>query len=291
MTTRLHRVRSLLPSFSSALAAFSSSSSDFQLVRSITYAKTPPDNPKTLFVLDSSYNPPSTAHFALATSAIRSSTDAKPHRLLLLFSTANADKAPAPASFEQRLCMMTLFAEDLLAPLSDSSDGDSNIQIDVGITKEPYFANKSLAIEKSAFYPSNPRQVQLIGYDTLTRFLAPKYYPEFSPPLSALEPFFGRGWGVLAALRPASSSANEVEGESEEEQRAYVERLANGSLEAEGFRREWARRIGLVECGEEARGVSSTAVRGAAKGAKWDVVGGMCSPAVMAWVKEEGLYG
>jgi len=194
---------------------------------------------------------------------------------------------------------MTVFAEDLAHELSQSTTtpqqkGGQIPDIDVAVTKTPYYVDKSIAIREATDpepYPSHPTHVHLIGYDTLVRFLAPKYYPDSEPPLSALAPYFGAGHKVVAALRPGSTSVNMVEGDSEKEQREYVEGLKRGSLEKEGFKREWAERVSLVEVGEEAAGVSSTRIRKAAKEGEWGVLERECTPGVAAWVKEMGLYG
>lgn len=204
---------------------------------------------KTLFVLDSSYNPPSKAHFTLACSAVTSATaqqQPRPHGLLLLFSTANADKAPKPASFEQRLAMMSCLLLDIRQSLSRK--GHNDVSIDIGVTTEPYYVGKSQAIEgdRTAF-PGNPKHVHIIGYDTVTRFLAPKYYQDYDPPLSALSPYFDNGHSLLVALRPETSSNNMRDAgmQAVDEQRSYVIDLNKGSLSEVGFKSQWAEQINV----------------------------------------------
>jgi nicotinamide-nucleotide adenylyltransferase len=308
MASRISRTRSLLPSLEKALNSFVSSSAAFRVVRTVN----PPDasnkaiqscepqlghRPNTLFILDSSYNPPSRAHLALASSTLSTTSEPLPHRLLLLFSTHNADKAPSPASFVQRLAMMVVFAEDLQSHVRKSAKGDegSTVSVDIGLTTAPYYTDKSVSISSAgpSPYPSSPTHVHLLGYDTVTRFLAPKYYPKHSPPLSALEPFFGPGHRLLVLLRPESSSDNAVTGDTEEEQRAYIHSLADGSLESEGMKRQWAKQIGILE-GEDvaaAAGISSTVIRRAAKAHDWDEVKRMCTPGVAEWIQDQELYG
>jgi len=168
------------------------------------------------------------------------------------------------------------------------------LPIDVGLTTAPYYTDKSAAIanEEPLSYPSKPRHIYLMGYDTLTRFLAPKYYPKFDPPLSALSPFFDAGYGVSVLLRPNSSSDNAVTNDTEEEQRAYISALSDGSLEKEGFKREWSKQIGILEGNDvvDTVGVSSTAIRKAAKDGDWDEAEKLCTPGVTAWVREMRLY-
>ncbi|KAF2399243.1 Nucleotidylyl transferase [Trichodelitschia bisporula] len=297
MATRLSKVRSDLPAFKVALDTFNSKHT-FKLVHMVN----PPDTPtasdastsdvKTLFILDSSYNPPSRAHLALA-CAVSCGFGSLPHRLLLLFSTHNADKSPKPASFEQRLAMMILFAEDLqdfwkAEPLRA-------VPIDIGLTSKPYYTDKSMAIVGAdpQVYPSQPSHVHLLGYDTLTRCLDPKYYQKFDPPLHALKPYFDAGHSFICLLRPNSSSDNAVSADTEAEQRAYITRLSSGSeLEKYGFQREWGSQIGFLDGDDvpSAVGISSTAIRTAAKEQDWDAVSHMCTPRVAAWIREEGLY-
>ncbi|OAP54304.1 hypothetical protein AYL99_11405 [Fonsecaea erecta] len=223
----LQRLRS---EFSHALRDFASSPSAFRILHSIpsaTIAPTP-SNPivtRTLYLLDSSFNPPSKAHSSLVKTALRS-RDARPApgeqtpRVLFLLATVNADKKPKPADFEDRLVMMTLAAEDLRSEYTSRvTAGDSSRSsttsdtpapiIDIGITKEPYFVDKATAIDASGLYrppgydpssTSSPsedgggvvEQIHLTGFDTLLRIFTPKYYPNSHPPLSALEPFLRR---------------------------------------------------------------------------------------------------
>lgn len=190
--------------------------------------------------------------------------------------------------------MMILFAEDLQEHLYLSNSMRTQVPIDIGLTTAPYYADKSAAIanEEPLTYPSKPKHVHLIGYDTLTRFLSPKYYSKFNPPLSALSPFFDAGYGLSVLLRPNSSSDNAVTDDTEEEQRAYISALSTGSLEKEGFKSEWSKQIGILEGNDVASvvGISSTAIRKAAKYEDWGIVEKMCTPGVAAWVQEMGLY-
>jgi nicotinamide-nucleotide adenylyltransferase len=307
MASRISRTRSLLPILEKALNSFVSSSAAFRVIRTVN----PPSasnqaaqscepqlghRPKTLFILDSSYNPPSRAHLALASSTLSTTNEPLPHRLLLLFSTHNADKAPSPASFAQRLAMMVVFAEDLQSHVRKTGNSEESgaVSVDIGLTTAPYYTDKSISISSTepSTYPSSPTHVHLLGYDTLTRFLAPRYYAKFTPPLSALEPFFGPGHKLLVLLRPESSSDNAVTGDTEEEQRVYIDSLADGSLEDEGLNRQWAKQIGILE-GEDvaaAAGVSSTVIRRAAKKRDWDEVKRLCTPGVAEWVQHQELY-
>ncbi|KAF2261459.1 Nucleotidylyl transferase [Lojkania enalia] len=302
LTTNMARVQlwvsaldSLIPEYESALHSFISSPSKFRLVTSVNPTKMPP---KTLYILDSSFNPPTKAHLALATSALASPapSDEKPHRLLLLFSTFNADKAPSPASFAQRLALMRSFTEDLLANLQEapaSPVNPSEITVDIGLTKEPYYTDKSTAImnEPGPPYPSNPKHVHLLGYDTLIRFCNPKYYPNHNPPLSALTPFFHTGHKLRVTQRPCDKNdKSSAEFGTVEEQEKYLQMLRDGEFEEAGFERAWADCIDMVK-GEEGLGISSTRVRTAAKEGDWEVLGQLCTERVAACVEAMGCYG
>lgn len=295
MASRIASLRSLLPDLESALHSFTSSPAKFRVVRTVNDT---PTQPQTLYILDSSFNPPSLAHFTLASSALKNSAplEQSPYRLLLLFSTHNADKAPSPASFVQRIALMTALAEDLSQSLKKgtcSSNADvANLSIDIGLTKEPYYSDKSAAIAQATppFYTSNPRHVHLVGYDTLIRFCNPKYYPKHDPPLSALEPFFAAGHKLRVTQRPADANdESSREFGSTQEQAKYLQDLKDGKREAAGFQPAWSNNIEMVEA-EEGVGISSTRVRNAAKQGRWDIVSELCTESVAAWIKDQELY-
>lgn len=196
-----------LSTLSTLLSNFKSSTSSFRVLSSIPQTTLPlPTPPKSLFILDSSFNPPTIAHLYLALSALRSpSTDLypSPRRLLLLLSTQNADKAPQPASFEHRLAMMYILASELRSALASEGPAgpaeSSHVAasglpaIDIGVTSQPYFHLKSSAIEGSGIYGdgAGPTQIHIIGYDTLIRLFDTKYYPP-SHSLAVLAPFLAR---------------------------------------------------------------------------------------------------
>lgn len=323
MAARLQTARKLLSEFESSLKSFQASNKKFQVLKTVYPAvqnanvlSAPAigepasirsgarDSPKTLIVLDSSFNPPSIAHEHIALTGLEEAFVAKranPVRLLLMFAVLNADKgADSPAAFPQRLTMMSLFAQDLLQRLAskmtdhDSDDSDalalSRVPIDIGVAKVPYYNDKSEAIatERSStsdgtFYPDNPVHIHLLGFDTLTRFFNPKYYSSFDPPLSALDGFFRNGHSLRVTLRPDNSYGSEAE------QRAWAKRLEDGELESAGGKKEWAGQVELAEPNKQ-QGVSSTSVRKAAAAADSDTVRSLCSPGVAAWIEDQKLY-
>jgi nicotinamide-nucleotide adenylyltransferase len=304
MATDGSEMRSQLAKFSAALSSFSSSPDTFRVLSRISQTPSSPA-PSTLYVLDSSFNPPTRAHLRIATSALTEDHGQPPKRLLLLLATQNADKAPKPAPLEQRLVMMTIFAHELQnaihlpSTLSSTPNSSSNPPtaagppaIDIGLTKCPYFLDKASAIFASGLYPSSPTQVHLVGYDTLIRILNPQYYPQAPKPLAALEPFLSAHRLRVTYRTDAADDANagSVWGDKEA-QDGFLEALRRGDLEAQGAKSEWAASIELVqgrEIGEEA--VSSTKAREAARRGDWERLGRMVTDGVREWMLQESLY-
>ena len=148
----MSRWQSLLTAFRTSLHEFASSKSSFRVLETINESSIPP---KSLYILDSSFNPPTLAHLSLAKSSLLQDDRGRdPKRLLLLLATQNADKAPKPASFEHRLVMMTMIAEYLIRDLKGCSDELRNAVVDVGVTKCPYFLDKANVIMESGIYPN-----------------------------------------------------------------------------------------------------------------------------------------
>ena len=256
-------IRSLRADYSSALKNFITSSRTFEVLSTVPMDAPSVHEPsKVLYVLDSSFNPPTLAHLEISSSALEDTSPGPSSRLLLLLATQNADKPSQPALFEDRLVMMTLLAEDLRtylrSHLATSGLDDGNIpRIDIGVTKKPYFVDKAAAIEESRVYASPLEQVHLAGFDTLIRILNPKYYPP-EHTLRPLEPFL-----THHRLRVRMRLGCEWGGR--QEQQDYLSNLACGGKENEGAKSEWASRIQLVEGKkEDEESVSSTKARMAA---------------------------
>jgi len=343
--------RSLIDFFSCALSSFQSSGSKFQVIctaaSSFQYSgpgkgsisqklliddrqqaptPVPPRvQPRTLIVLDSSFNPPTRAHMHMATSTIYDLMAKDPSkalsnsRLLLLLSVNNADKAPKPAAFDKRLAMMWAFAWDFQRAMRQEQrrvDGTGptsgvSIDVDLGLCTLPYFHAKSAAIAESTFYSGKygekhdegkdntetMEQIFLVGYDTLIRIFNPKYYGPVetiaqlttvgqSPMQKALGPFFAR-----SRLRVTMRTDDEWGGM--EEQIAYVEDLMkeDGLLQKVGGARDWVNRIDMVEglkAGTDV--ISSTYARAAAKYQDANKLDLMVTPEVRWWIEHESLY-
>lgn len=275
----MNMLRSMKASYVSALKDFASSPATFRVLRTVPSSQPPKASPtKTLYVLDSSFNPPSRMHMQITQSALEHDEGPTPHRLLLLFATQNADKAPKPASFEDRLVMMTLFAQELQFQLGRLS----KIAVDIGVTKLPYYHDKAASIDESSVYDGQPQQVHTTGFDSLIRIFNSKYYaPEHR--FDVLEPFLSKH-RLRVSYRP------DDEWGSREEQIKYVQDIADGKRESEGAKREWAGRIKLVEGkaeGEEV--VSSTLARKAAKNDS-KALSKYVTPTIAEWISSEKLY-
>ncbi|KZV60920.1 Nucleotidylyl transferase [Peniophora sp. CONT] len=196
--------------------------------------------PTALAILDSSFNPPTRAHLALA-SAAGEATEAR----LLLLSVRNADKALAPgdATYAQRLAMMRLIAEDANAA--------------VGLVDAPTFVGKAEVLLEAysttlgSAAPERPGLIFLLGFDTLERLLAPRYYGSSDAMRAALSQFFaseGHNASVICARRIMTGETST----SEDKERELVG-LA-GEIGGPG-------RVSLVDIGDDLARYSSSEVR------------------------------
>ncbi|KAK4130266.1 Nucleotidylyl transferase [Trichocladium antarcticum] len=319
--------RSLVAFFSRALLSFQSSNSKLSVICTappphrdgVDHGQPEPvppqSRPRTLIVLDSSFNPPTRAHLRLATSAIHDLAHEKGQRLgalrlLLLLSVNNADKAAKPAAFDKRLAMMWAFVRDLRRGLQDEpglaledTHGEA-LGVDLGLSTLPYFHDKSTALADSGFYSGyesgegvgHTEQVFLVGYDTLLRIFNPKYYgpaesatqldsAEASPMQNALGPFFNRA-RLRVTMRPGDEWGDA------DEQTAYLGNLLRAEgLSRAGGHKDWASRIEMVEGPKaEADIISSTHARAAARDRDLDKLGLMVTPEVKWWIEQGELY-
>ena len=271
--------------------------------------------PRTLIVLDSSFNPPTRAHLRMATSAIHDLTHKQGQspgalRLLLLLSVNNADKGAKPAAFDKRLAMMWAFARDVQHHLQTAlwdghaSPGAEALSVDLGLATAPYFHEKSAALAEAGFYNgegdidgvAETEQVFLVGYDTLIRIFNPKYYgplestgqvstAESRPMQKALGPFFAR-----AKLRVTMRTGDEWGGA--DEQTAYLQDLMQTEgLSKVGGNTDWGGRIEMVEGRNVGADIiSSTYARAAAKERDSDRLDSMVTPEVRWWIEQGHLY-
>ncbi len=276
---KVEMLRSFRASCAAVLRDFAKSPSSFKLVRTVPLAESSlATAAKTLYVLDGSFNPPTKAHHRIATSALFEDHGSAPKRLLLLLATQNADKARIPASLEDRLVMMTLFAHELLFDVQQAAPP----LIDIGLIKQPYFHDKAAALDESGIYPGSPQQVHLIGFDTLIRIFNNKYYPP-EHHLRVLEPF-------LRQHRLRATYRTDDEWGSRQEQDQYIQDIADGSRTDEGAQRGWARQLTLVEGRQDGEDVvSSTLAREAAK-CDPSLLDKYVKPSIRDWIISEKLY-
>lgn len=293
---------SLRAHFARELQDFASdSSSKFRVLNTIPSLSDPPSSteplsePRTLYILDSSFNPPTRAHLTIAQNALMRDGGAKPARMVFLLATENADKKSKPASFEDRLVMMSLCAEELRSVLrrqragaaEDENQGQgqretADVSVDVAVTKNPFFMDKAISIDEASVY-LGAQQVHLTGYDTIIRIFDSKYYPA-DQKLRVLEPFLSKH-----RLRVCYRVGDAEEG-GRKEQEQYVERIADGSREEEGMRSEWRRMVELVDDAKEVEGVSSTEARKAALHGDVDKLRNLVSEGVAEYVMAQKLY-
>ncbi|KAK4455358.1 hypothetical protein QBC34DRAFT_374197 [Podospora aff. communis PSN243] len=312
-------LRPLVDFFTRSITSFQQSTSPFQVICTIQPTSPPPttlntspspippkSKPPCLVILDSSFNPPTRAHLLMAASAFTSALRPAGSRLLLLLAINNADKAAKAASFPERMAMMWAFAHDIhsvlhnLQPPPQQDSVPNNViipTIDIALSTQPYFHDKSAVIAKDGFYnpdgDTNERemeQVILAGYDTLIRIFNPRYYAVPEGGLKHGEAAMQRALGPFlrrAKLRVTMRTDDEWGGAAE--QRAYLEDLVIGEgLSKVGGRKEWGQRIELVDGGGVV--VSSTLARAAAAAKDWATLDKMVSLGVRGVVEGLGLY-
>lgn len=122
-----------------------------------------------LLILDSSFNPPHYGHYTLIERAIKlySTTSNVDISVLLLLSVKNADKGEKPAAFDKRLDMMQLLSEHIHREFPA-------LNPTVAVCKSAKFVDKSIGVRKVLF--EKGKIIYLLGFDTITRVLDPKYY-------------------------------------------------------------------------------------------------------------------
>ncbi|KAI0783945.1 hypothetical protein BC629DRAFT_1628786 [Irpex lacteus] len=129
------------------------------------YPRVTPSGPRfSISILDSSFNPPTRAHLALASLTSNTKSMSTPDRdfdaRLLLLSVRNADKGlkPTDATYVQRLEMMIRLARDIYSPVPQ---GEHNANTAVAIIDEPTFVGRPESLltswnDASHPYPRHP---------------------------------------------------------------------------------------------------------------------------------------
>lgn len=237
------------------------------------------NKPLRISILDSSFNPPTVAHFALINSRrpqewCENQTeggggyDAK----LLLLSVKNADKTlkPGDATYLQRLEMMSLLTETI-RPNTETSTPSTSLananttftNVAIAIIDEPNFVGKSavlLAFLKRRLSQLNVRPSTnieltfLVGMDTLKRLFSPHYYSSEVRMTELLRQFLSPS--------PQGDNSRVVAAE-----RSSMVSISPQGLEAKPFvllkEYERLKRIAVINIDENLSTCSSSAVRDA----------------------------
>lgn len=281
------------------------------------HARTSSSSPVDVAVLDSSFNPPHLAHLALASSPPLLSSAKQQQRHygahLLLLSSRNADKGTGKtgdASTLQRLEMMVVLAKDLEAKLAadnaaaSSGSDDFDVKepnVAVGICEEPLMKDKSTIVHEwlHTFHQSIPsRSARLhwvVGWDTLIRFFALKYYPSLHAFEEACQRFFvEEGTTFVCARRDVAAQARArgeeatEGGDQDEENRFLQSDLVKPWVEHKS--------VAMFDLPVEARHVNSTDIRNICRDdkegekAKKLVEKKLCTEALASFVVDEGIY-
>ncbi|KAG9320598.1 hypothetical protein KVV02_000804 [Mortierella alpina] len=238
--------------------------------------------PTRIAVLDSSFNPPTKAHYQLLKAAARVGCDA----VLLLLATNNVDKGQTGASAIERLEMMEAMAMDAIR---NDKEEPALRHMAVGLTIHARFMDKAQPILDS--YPPNTVQLSwIMGHDTMTRLFDPKYYKDVRTDMA---PFFEQ-CDVICSSRPGYGTRDEM--------MQFVEQSGH------------ARKVTLVDILDDesdedhqilaaapapppasphiiaVREMSSTVVRNAVKDQDWEMVDRCVLPSVKQLIKKNGLY-
>ncbi|PWY99162.1 Nucleotidylyl transferase, partial [Testicularia cyperi] len=289
-----------------ALASSSSSSRSTGGIR-LVYSTTPswpflsPSSPSTsaaatseaasidIAVLDSSFNPPSRAHLALATSrpvlareVSNSSSKASYDAHLLLFSTQNADKGAGKAgdaSLEQRTEMMKLMAKDI-EHIQTGTGQKPNVAVAL-VDKPLIFAKSTLTwdtIKQQAAHAlitppaqsedleQRPRLHWVVGFDTLYRVFQLKYYPSAEDFHSQCRQFFVQERTTFVCARRDPSSFPSLSRDKEAQDTRDLETIARQQEEAllrsDNVRR-WVEHgsVGMLDIDQREAALSSTQIR------------------------------
>ncbi|KAF5337921.1 hypothetical protein D9758_013117 [Tetrapyrgos nigripes] len=294
----------------------------------IVHHKAIPQRPLRIAVLDSSYNPATIAHLAIASAprpvyidAVSGDHEHEDYDAkLLLLSITNADKQlkPTDATYEQRIEMMCEFAKDVEVT-------DKTGTVAVAIIDEPTFVGKSRMLQtflrerierlsSEAPSKSRPHPCQLtflLGYDTLERFFAPRYYTKdpSSPAAVAqmhnsLRGFFspreGDGSRIVCARRSPESfpqaaatlntslSSSSASAADKKSQSDSLTSTINDFFTSTSL--PMSECVKMIDIGEDVWSVSSSDVRRAAETGEDDRWTRMVSSKVREYILKEGLY-
>ena len=273
----------------------------------------PSKRPIRISILDSSFNPPTLAHLALANSPRPNRTaddDSDYDAKLLLLSVKNADKTlkPGDATYLQRLEMMALLAKDVVTHNSsissqaedDKMTAEELANVAIAITDQPTFVGKSKNLLDFLMqrYPSlatsphpDTQLTFLLGLDTLQRLFSPKYYPSEKAMIDVMNTFLspeGDNSRVVCARRVSLQPSTPPKGgEPVAPEDALA--LAHDFITSE--------QIFVINIGNNESKYSSSAVRNSiarlgfgASGREGDVWKQYVPQGVADYITQEGLY-
>ena len=209
-------------------------------------------------VLDSSFNPPTRAHAALASLPREQDIPFDAH--LLIFSVRNADKGrgrAGDASPLERLEMMELLAYELETHM---------FNVAVALADEPLVFSKSSLVHANIKIDVPYQLCWLVGSDTITRVFHPRYYESEMHFAACCRRFFGDEHSAMLCAERSSASVQGKAGLPNAPLSSSApasSKEAQSLLECPGPARDWYERgaISLRSLNPEDARHSSTAVR------------------------------
>jgi len=232
-----------------------------------------PNRSLRISILDSSFNPPTLAHLALANSPRPSYRDDNEQNSetrdtgtcgydakLFLLSVKNADKSlkAGDATYQQRLEMMFLLSKDVIASLH----GSAGANVAIAIIDKPTFVGKSSVLldflQRRLTTPLPLELTFLVGLDTLERLFSPRYYTSETDMMASLRQFLsaapqGDNSRIVCAKRVSSPAEAAQSLESPEDISSFA--LAKEFRESD--------RIVVIDIGDIVNRYSSSAIRSA----------------------------
>ncbi|KAF9903782.1 hypothetical protein BX616_001540 [Lobosporangium transversale] len=242
------------------------------------------ERPTRIAILDSSFNPPTKAHYHLLKAAARVGCDA----VLLLLATNNVDKGQTGAGAVERLEMMEAMAMD---SISNDKEDPALRQIAVGLTTHARFMDKAQPI-LDQYEPNTVQLSWIMGHDTMTRLFDPKYYNDVHADMA---PFFEK-CDVICSSRPGHGSREEmmrfVEQSGHKDKVTLVDIIETEEVKSSLPSTVASTAVSTAEKrhGIEIREISSTIVRDAVKNKDWLLVERCVQPSVREIIEKNSLY-
>ena len=233
-----------------------------------------PNRPLRISILDSSFNPPTLAHLALANSPRPRKQNSENQDVcaydakLLLLSVKNADKTlkPGDATYQQRLEMMLLLSKDVRTDTnteaSYSLPEHEAANVAIAIIDKPTFVEKSSTLlnflQRRLTTPLQLELTFFVGLDTLERLFSPRYYPSEADMMVLLRQFLsaapqGDNSRIVCAKRVSSPA----------EAARSTETLEDSALPALAKEFTESDRVVIIDIGNVVNSYSSSAVRNA----------------------------